>query len=274
MCPFEERVTAWLLKDLSSEEMQAMTRHLEVCAECRAVRDDCADVLTPLRSALMKDHVAAAVTAAAARRATGSRKDGRGTMREWFRVAAIFMASFGVLGALLAIAHWRTKQGMGVDGNVTHITFLKGDNTAIPSLDALPDESKPAPPALAGLPEGRLFEPDGKGLAVGTGTAPAAVAPSRFPGLLNPADVVRASEAMPQIRPMAEMKARREPAIGETAIAKRGRVRREGESDSPAYPQAKPIMLAGAVPAEDAADTNNVTSATNAPAQPQERFMK
>ena len=55
MCPHEEKVTAWLLGDLPPGEAQAMTRHLEACAECRAVRDDCAGVLAPLQSALAKD---------------------------------------------------------------------------------------------------------------------------------------------------------------------------------------------------------------------------
>ena len=275
MCPHEEKVTAWLLGDLPPDEAQAMTRHLEACAECRAVRDDCAGVLAPLRSALARDicvegRAGSPLPAAEPCRAPRSRAATRGLAalpREWLRRAALLAVSLGMLGVLLAVAYRQTGRGRGADGNVTHITLLRGDGKGVPPLDALPEEAKDAPPVLAGLLEGRLLETDGQAMEIGTGISPVAAEPPHFRGFLKSEDVARANKAVPQMRPVAAKET--VPPAERLAEIRRGS--KSGDSGSPAYPQAKPIMLGGAslaLPAEtnSAATTNNV-SVTNAPGQ-------
>ena len=278
MCPHEEKVTAWLLGDLPPEEAQAMTRHLATCAECRAVRDNCADVLTPLRSAFIREQAAAAAAAAAALRSTAKPAAvRRGTPREWLRRAALFAASLGTLGVLLAVAQWRTGRGTDADGNITHITLLRSDGKGAPPLDALPAPAAEPPPALAGLPEGRLLETDGKAAEeIGTGGSPAVAKPQRFRSLLKSDDMARANKAVPQMRPaegllLAEKTATEEKAAPSRRTAGyRSEQSKPEDSGAPAYPQAKPFILGGATPApsvdtNSASATNNV-AVTNAPA--------
>jgi hypothetical protein len=261
MCPHEEKVTAWLLGDLSPEERQAMTRHLEVCAECRAARDECAGVLAPLQSGLAKDGAAAVGSRQwQSAVAVGVRRP-ENRWPEWLRRAALLALSLGTLGVLLAVAQWRAGRGRGEEGAVTHITFLKGDGGGAPALDALP-EVEEQPPSLAGFPPGRLLEADPEVAGAGTGAPPVAAGQPRLPGLLTPGELERANKAVAQARPAAD--APKRPAAEKAEkTERRGGDGRE-TADPPAYPQVKPVALAGAAPAP-AADTNRV-AATNAPA--------
>ena len=54
-CPFEEKLTSWLLGDLSAQEQNEVTCHVFTCASCRQECDELRKVLFPLRSGLHKD---------------------------------------------------------------------------------------------------------------------------------------------------------------------------------------------------------------------------
>ncbi len=134
MCPYEEKITAFLLGDLSPEDQQALTRHFDMCASCRNVRDELSRVVIPLRSGLEKDkrlHIPLRPlnrTAAVPRHLWWQR-------HEWLRHAALFAVSFCTLFALINVAYRQTVRRNHDDAGVTHITFQRQEIPA-PELKA------------------------------------------------------------------------------------------------------------------------------------------
>ncbi len=153
MCPHEEKLTAWLLGDLSPEERQTMARHLDACAACRSALGELSAVLTPLRSGLAKDRCLAAGSQPARPPKV------RAPFRLWFtrqdrlRRAALFAAAFGTLFALLSTVYRQASEDRRGDSPVTHITFQRNE----PPAPTLSPATVPPPAAAAGLAE---LQPD------------------------------------------------------------------------------------------------------------------
>jgi len=145
MCPYEEKLTAWLLGDLCPEEQEALTRHLPTCASCRAMRDELAAVLAPLDSGLAKDK------RLFPRPSAPRRLPARLFHAPWVRAAALFVVSFGTLFALFGLMYNAATRKAPV-GPVTTFTFLKPDLPPEP-LEPL------APPAEAAGAQPMTFEP-------------------------------------------------------------------------------------------------------------------
>jgi hypothetical protein len=147
MCPHEEKLTAWLLGDLSPEEQQAMTRHMDGCDSCRAVSEELLRVLKPLRSGLAKDrslHVEPKAGSLARRRNRWAWL--------WFRPheglkrAAILTVSIGSLFALISAVYQASQRETVSADTVTSIEFKKGaDGIPAPALkplaEAVPTET-------------------------------------------------------------------------------------------------------------------------------------
>jgi len=132
MCPYEEKLTAWLLGDLSSEDAHEMALHLETCASCRSVRDELSHVLKPLRSGLEKDRALGLV-----------RPRNPAPLRAFFalwltpqaglkRVAALALF-LGALVALIGVTYVGSRHAApGAD--VTYVSFLKPNEVPPPTL--------------------------------------------------------------------------------------------------------------------------------------------
>ena len=130
MCPYEEKLTAWLLGDLGPEEHEGVTRHLATCAECRSVRDELAPVLTPLKSGLAKDDRLIRRTSTPNRLQTLFHAP-------WIRAAALFLVSFTTLFALFGLFYnAATTQKISL-GPITTFTFHKGEQPPEP-LESFP----------------------------------------------------------------------------------------------------------------------------------------
>ena len=159
MCPYEEKLTAWLLGDLSPEEQQDMTCHLEGCAACRAACEELSRVLSPLRSGLEKDsrlNVPAesdvsvcsdavrrsAVCSGAVRRSADSPASTRPTFwsrlsstpHEGLKRAAIIALSFGTLFALISVVLPRPQRISGDPNAVTYLSYLQPKEESAPAL--------------------------------------------------------------------------------------------------------------------------------------------
>lgn len=280
MCPHEEKLTAWLLGDLSPEEHEAMTRHLEGCDACRAVRDELSRVLSPLRSGLAKDRTwrVAAGTAAPCRPPLWAwlwRRPHEGLTR-----AALLAVSFGTLFALVSAVYQNAQRERAPAGAITHIEFRKRDEAPAPALEPMPDaaradaspeslaeeaarsvtaisvEREPVPAPALPAPEPRM--PELKRLR--RNEPPKAPAPAESAaasdGLASaPAPALGGAAAMPTARPA-------------KAAAKRERARTAGAPAprAPASLQTKPLLLAGATPAPtNAVPTNAVPTNAVAP---------
>jgi Putative zinc-finger len=118
-CPFEEKLTSWLLGDLSPQEQDEVTCHIFECAACRKECDELRKILFPLRSALHKDQGLFKV---------------RANVPWWQRVqipawvgrAALLMLSASIVLAVMSVYHQElTKRNSREEGPVTHITFGK-----------------------------------------------------------------------------------------------------------------------------------------------------
>ena len=122
MCPYEEKLTAWLLGDLSPEEQETVTRHLAACATCRAMRDELASVLAPLKGGLAKDQ--------RLRVPAVQRPRHRVTAflhAPWIRAAALFLVSVSTLFVLFGLFYSATTERKKTVGPVTTFTFHKPD---------------------------------------------------------------------------------------------------------------------------------------------------
>jgi hypothetical protein len=271
MCPHEEKLTAWLLGDLPPEEHEAMTRHLEGCDACRAVRDDLSRVLSPLRSGLAKDRTwrVAAGTAAPCRPPLWAwlwRRPHEGLKR-----AALLAVSFGTLFALVSAVYQNAQRERAPAGAITHIEFRKRDEAPAPALEPMP-----AAASADASPE-RLAEEAARSvtaISVEREPVPAPALPApepRMPELKrllrtdSPKTLAPSESAADSGGPASVPAAR--PA---KAAAQRDRARTAGAPAprAPASLQTKPMLLAGATPAPtnavptNAAPTNAVAPTT------------
>jgi len=118
-CPFEEKLTSWLLSDLSPQEQDEVTCHLVTCPTCRKECDELRRVLFPLRSALHKDQGLFKVR-------THAPWWQRVHPPAWMGRAALLLLSVSIVLAVMSLYHQElTSRNNRVDGPVTHITFGK-----------------------------------------------------------------------------------------------------------------------------------------------------
>ncbi|MCL1921313.1 MAG: zf-HC2 domain-containing protein [Kiritimatiellaeota bacterium] len=148
MCPHEEKLTAWLLGDLSPEAQKAVARHLTACAACRATHDELAAVLTPLQGGLAKDRRLAVPPPAA----KPPRQWAAAFLHApWLRAAALLLVSFGALFTLLSLYYQQATTRKEPVGPVTTITFHKREQPPEP-LNPL------APPADETIAQPLVFD--------------------------------------------------------------------------------------------------------------------
>lgn len=142
-CPFEEKLTSWLLGDLSPKEQDEVTCHIFTCASCRQECDELRKVLFPLRSALHKDQglfkPRAKVFAPQ-----------RFHLAPWMRIAAMLVLSGSMVLLLMSLYYQQLTQRRGHDGPVTHITFGKME-TPPPPLEPVIVPKTPPVDLLADL---------------------------------------------------------------------------------------------------------------------------
>lgn len=275
MCPHEEKLTAWLLGDLSPEEHLAMTRHLETCASCRSVKDELSRVLKPLRSGLAKD--CALRVARPPARATPLRTFSTlwRTPHDGLERVAVLTALFGALFVIIDVAYRKAQRPASTDsGDVTYISFLQSKEEAPPRLvpseelksagsdKSLLDESLRRAEQLP-IPSAPVVLPD-----IPTREHP----PSSFNRLLNNDAVreatrkafVRAPAAAPASAPSLAAPAKAVAAKSERSKAAETQLRR---SDASACLIAKPVCLAEVPLACTNASPTNATppSAKNTP---------
>ena len=154
MCPYEDKLTAWLLDDLPPEEHRALTSHLASCASCRAAKEELSHVLTPLRSGLAKDRnrqISPKAIVVPPRRSFAAwlwRSPHEGLTR-----AAIIAVSFGSLFALISSLYQMAQREAAPAGDVTSIEFRKyAEEAPLPALQPA------AEPREAGAASDSLWE--------------------------------------------------------------------------------------------------------------------
>ena len=135
MCPHEEKLTAWLLGDLSPEAHESLTRHLADCASCRSSKEELARVLAPLRSGLEKDR-RLSIEPLPARAEPPRRTWGWlwATPHEGLKRAAILTLSIGSLFVLLSVVYQKSQRIPHNADSVTHITFVRSAEEPAPAL--------------------------------------------------------------------------------------------------------------------------------------------
>lgn len=141
MCPYEEKLTAWLLGDLIPQEQAAVTRHLAACAACRATRDELAAVLTPLKGGLAKDSRFSRPPAKRPRRGLAAF-----LYAPWVRAAALLIVSFSTLIAMFGFLYNAATGRKEPVGPITTVTFHKQQD-----LPPEPLEPFPAPAENIGI---------------------------------------------------------------------------------------------------------------------------
>lgn len=142
-CPFEEKLTSWLLGDLSPQEQDEVTCHIFTCAECRKECDDLRKVLFPLRSALHKDQGLFKVR-------TNIPWWQRVQPPAWLGRAAILLLSVSIVLTVMALYHYElTQRSNRGDETVTQLTFRKPD--APPTLEPLVVPTTKEPELLVDL---------------------------------------------------------------------------------------------------------------------------
>jgi len=142
-CPFEEKLTSWLLGDLSPQEQNEITCHVFTCASCRQECDELRKVLFPLRSALHKDQ--------------GLFKPKKHvSWTQWLytpswvgRAALVILSASIVLAVMSLYHHELTRRSHREDEPVTHLTFRKPEPT--PTLEPLVVPATKEPELLADL---------------------------------------------------------------------------------------------------------------------------
>jgi hypothetical protein len=143
-CPYEEKLTSWLLGDLSPKEQDDVTRHLFTCSVCRQESDVLRRVLFPLRSALHKDQRLFNA------RPMSSSWTGRFRLTPWMRSAALLVLSGSVVLLAMTLYHQQLSRRHDHDGPVTHITFGKME-TPPPPLEPVVLPKTPELDLLADL---------------------------------------------------------------------------------------------------------------------------
>ena len=208
MCPYEEKVTAWLLGDLSPEEQRDVTSHLDGCAACRAVCAELSRVLTPLRSGLEKDcrlivpvESDGAVCSGHVRRSAGSPGSTGPTFwsrlssapHEGLKRATLLALSFGSLFALISVVLNRPQRTPGDPNAVTYLSYLQPKEEPAPALALAAD-----PKADATDKPGLAESPAPEGLALPTAPVVLPELPAaerRAPSFPRIADAEAAREA-------------------------------------------------------------------------------
>ena len=288
MCPYEEKLTAWLLGDLSPDERQDVTRHLEGCAACRAACEELSRVLTPLRSGLEKDrHLNVpeesdvSVCSGAVRRSADSPASTRPTFwsrlsstpHEGLKRVAILALSFGTLFTLVSVVRHRPQRISGDPNAVTYLSYLQPKEEPDPTLApaAEPQGAASDRPILAESPAQERIALPAAPVVLPDQPAPDRRAPS-FPRIAdaeaaweatrkafaakdaNPVSVAAAPAACAPVRESAPAKAKREHA--------KDTVRRMS-----ADLQTKPLQRVGnALAATNAVPTNAVPTNAVMPA--------
>lgn len=150
MCPHEEKLTAWLLGDLPPDEQDGMTRHLDACASCRALRDDLERVVVPLRSALSKDQKAQIGEQPPHFAPSAAKRFPRSPFRAFVERAALAAVSFGAFFGLLSLVYQSaSRRVVPPPESLTHIEFRKAsDEPAATPLQFIPTPAA-TPPAAA-----------------------------------------------------------------------------------------------------------------------------
>lgn len=129
-CPYEEKLTSWLLGDLSPQEQDEVTCHVFVCEACKKECEALRSVLFPLRSALHKDQ--------GLFKERKPRRWAQGVFTApWLRQAAILLLSCSIVCLVMTLYYYQLTRQTAVDGPVTHITFGKREEPP-PPLEPLP----------------------------------------------------------------------------------------------------------------------------------------
>jgi len=270
MCPHEEKLTAWLLGDLSPEERQIMTRHLDECAACRNVRDELSAVLTPLRSGLAKDRYLKENLQPAQPTKVTPPFHLWFKRQEWLRHAALFVAAFGTLFALISTVYHQASDDRHGDSPATNITFNRKEPPA-PSLSPVREAKDAAKADLSDFRPDAIHSPQPAPIV----TPPAL--PKTEPNMPSMRKLVAAPKNASE-KEVAPAAAPASPALSASekqaakAVAKRERGKAEPSAITrpPANLQIKSVTLATrAASVIDSAPTNAViTNAVPATAHP------
>lgn len=142
-CPFEDKLTSWLLGDLSVQEQNEITCHVFTCASCRQECDELRKVLFPLRSALHKDQGL-----------FKAKKKISWTQwlytPSWVGRAALLILSASIVLAIMTLYHHElTQRSNREDETITRLTFSKPE--PLPTLEPLVVPTTKDPELLAGL---------------------------------------------------------------------------------------------------------------------------
>lgn len=117
-CQYEEKLTSWLLGDLSPKEQDEITCHVFKCASCRKECDELRRVLFPLRSALHKDQYLFKP-----KRTIHWTK--QLLVVAWMRHAAVLLISCSIVCAVMTLYYHQVTRDRTIEGPITHITFGK-----------------------------------------------------------------------------------------------------------------------------------------------------
>ena len=124
-CQYEEKLTSWLLGDLSPQEQDEITSHVFTCASCRKECDELRRVLFPLRSALQKDQ-----------HLFKPKRNIHWTQRllaaPWMRQAAVLLISCSIVCAVMTLYYHQVTRDRTIEGPITHITFGKIETPPLP----------------------------------------------------------------------------------------------------------------------------------------------
>lgn len=268
MCPHEEKLTAWLLGDLSPAEQEAMTRHVDGCGACRAAGEELSRVLAPLRSGLAKDRSwQPGIRAALPARRPSLWIRLWSSPHEGLKRAALLAVSFGTLFALISALYQSSQREATPACAVTTIEFKRLDADAATPLEPL------AAPLKGETAEDRLDrESEHKPAALDVESRPVPypkppAAEPRMPALRRLA-AQSETESMPAA-PAAEAAAAEpapRPQAAAKAAPKRERAKSFAVSRPPADLQMKAALLGGAKPAvTNAVSTNAVPTNAVAP---------
>jgi hypothetical protein len=127
VCQYEEKLTSWLLGDLSPHERDDISCHVFACASCRKECDELRRVLFPLRRALHKDQ-------GLFKPKHTIRWTQRVLASPLLRHAAVFLISCSIVCAVMTLYYHQVTRDRTLDGPITHITFGKMERPP-PPLD-------------------------------------------------------------------------------------------------------------------------------------------
>jgi len=259
MCPYEEKLTAWLLGDLPPEEHLALSQHLETCDTCRSVKQELSRVLTPLRSGLEKDRnirLVARPRQAASRRTLRSLWS---SSHEGLRRAAILTFSLGTLYALISVVYQNAQRTPHAADSVSHLTFYPAAESTVPALIVVNvQDATPAAKAKEALSES-IPRSDPFMTSPSPITLPAMPAREPHAHTFRKLAETEAEAEVPQgVLPSAAPASETAPAK-RTAKTERRKVAASATSQRPpADLTTKPVRLAGALATTNTVPTNAI----------------